>query len=65
MANIFSGKKGRGPTYEQWWENYLANKPNEAEAKRKRSARGKIQYANRLANADKDVEYEGPVRKAA
>ena len=59
MANIFSGRKGRGISYEQWWENYLANKPDEAEAKRKRSARGKIQYANRLAAADKDVEYKG------
>lgn len=56
---IFSGKPGDGTTYEQFWENYLANKKDETEAKRKRSARGKIQYAKRLAEADKSVEYKG------
>lgn len=62
---IFSGNKPRKPniTYEQWWENYLANKPQrtaaEEASKRKKSARGKLQYANRLAAAEKDVVYKG------
>lgn len=57
---IFSGKAPRKPvSYDQWWANYLANKPDESIAKRKRSARGKLQYANRLAAADKDVVYKG------
>lgn len=58
--SIFSGKKPKNPvSYEQWWENYLAGKPARDEAARKRSARAKIQYANRLANAGKDVMYKG------
>lgn len=56
---IFSGKPGNGVTSEQFWENYLANKKDEAEAARKRSIRGKLQYAKRLAEAQHDVEYNG------
>lgn len=63
---IFSGKRGRGPTYEQFWENYLENhkvdKDKEAkreEARRQKSIKGKLEYAKRLAEAQKDVEYKG------
>lgn len=62
---IFSGKPPRKPnlSYDEWWSNYLANKPQrteqEAAVKRKRSARAKIQYANRLASATTDVLYNG------
>ena len=57
---IFSGKPPKNPvSYEQWWENYLANKPDETEAKRKRSAKGKIQYANRLSQKEGLTEYKG------
>lgn len=68
MASIFSGKKGKGPTYEQWWQQYEASKTTpeylkkqaEAEkARKEKSAKGKINYANRLADANKDVEYKG------
>ena len=62
---IFSGRKPpkNQPTYEQFWSDYLtkkaANAPQLEEARRKRSARAKIQYATRLANATESVEYKG------
>lgn len=62
--SIFSGKPPRNQkTYEQFWSDYLAKKaenaPKVEEAKRRRSAMGKLQYANRLADAKTNVMYEG------
>lgn len=62
--SIFSGKPPRNQqTYEQFWSDYLAKKaanaPQVEEARRKRSAMGIIQYANRLADAKTDVVYKG------
>ena len=49
---IFSGKPGRGITYDQWWENYLSPERLEEQAKereklRKKQAQNRIYYAKR------------------
>ena len=67
--SIFSGKQPRNPvSYEQWWEQYEARKTTpeylkkqseKEEARIKKSRQGKLNYAKRLAEADKDVVYKG------
>ena len=49
---IFSGKSGKGISYEQWWENYLTPERIEEqnkrrESKRRKQAQNRVQYARR------------------